>query len=124
VKAPDADVTSEVKYQLITPGGASELPNSALTLFKIDSRTGVIGVVDQEEGIILPSHMRGFKVDLVVRASDGVHEDACEVEIEVEDTNNNEPVFEVSRYEVTVAEVAEIGEKSWRNPKLKRFFIL
>ncbi|CAG0916855.1 unnamed protein product [Notodromas monacha] len=110
VKATDADVTSEVIYSLKSIGADVDDEGSGLNIFTVNERTGKITVVNQTSGAVLPSHMRGHKVFLVLSATDGIHKDSCEVEIVIEDTNNNEPVFSLSRYEVTLPEGTKVGE--------------
>ncbi|XP_051871067.1 protocadherin Fat 1-like isoform X1 [Pristis pectinata] len=78
---------------------------SALHLFAIEFKAGVLSVIDSLDYESQTKHV------LTVRATDSVtgsHAEAL-IEIEVEDVNDNPPVFTKTVYSATISEASAIG---------------
>lgn len=100
VQAKDADVTSFVKYSIVSGNGYN--------LFSINPQTGDI-TVSSRNGLDV-SLLKTDVIRLTVQASDGgAGIDTAEVRITVRDANNNSPVFQRKEYYASVAELSPPG---------------
>ncbi|XP_064457989.1 cadherin-87A-like isoform X2 [Ornithodoros turicata] len=100
VQAKDADVTSFVKYSLVSGNGYN--------LFSINPQSGEI-TVSSRSGLDV-SLLKTDVIKLIVQASDGgTGIDTAEVQITVRDANNNSPIFQRREYYASVAEVSPPG---------------
>ncbi|CAN7991662.1 unnamed protein product, partial [Ixodes pacificus] len=100
VQARDPDVTSTVKYSIVS--------GNSYNLFTINSQTGDITVTNRQ-GLDV-SLLRTDLITLSVQASDsGSGIDTAVVKITVRDANNNSPIFQKKGYFSSVPEASPPG---------------
>lgn len=100
VQARDPDVTSTVKYSIVS--------GNSYNLFTINSQTGDITVTSRQ-GLDV-SLLRTDLITLSVQASDsGSGIDTAVVKITVRDANNNSPIFQKKGYFSSVPEASPPG---------------
>lgn len=100
VQARDPDVTSFVKYSIVS--------GNSYNLFTINPQTGDITVTSRQ-GLDV-SLLKSDVITLTVQASDGGSGiDTAIVKITVRDANNNIPVFQKERYIASVPEASPPG---------------
>ncbi|KAL1434560.1 hypothetical protein MTO96_011649 [Rhipicephalus appendiculatus] len=100
VQARDPDVTSFVKYSIVS--------GNSYNLFTINPQTGDITVTNRQ-GLDV-SLLKSDVITLTVQASDGGSGiDTAIVKITVRDANNNAPIFQKERYIASVPEASPPG---------------
>jgi type III secretion system FlhB-like substrate exporter len=96
VTATDADGAPALTYSLIA---------GALTVFRIDSSTGAISVLNADA----LDYETATTYSLTVQVSDGTNTDTIAVTINLTDVNDNAPVFTEASYAASVAENIAAG---------------
>lgn len=90
VTAEDVDAASQITYTIVS-GNTGDA-------FKIESSTGKISVNSPLD------YENITEYSLQIRAFDGIYEDYAIVKIQIEDVNDNPPIFTETKYNTTIQE--------------------
>uniref|UniRef100_A0A1I7SAF6 Cadherin domain-containing protein n=1 Tax=Bursaphelenchus xylophilus TaxID=6326 RepID=A0A1I7SAF6_BURXY len=92
IRAQDKDEQSSLRYNLMSIGEGEDLP------FGVRTETGTIFVKNMLDYETKKDYY------MIMTVTDGVHNSSINVTVNVEDVNDNPPVFEKEAYEVTIEE--------------------